>query len=80
MATFFPYPAEMREARTPPDPPPITTRSYSSSSLASELRVRDRLVLARVDKARSGAKAEDLMGARVNMRARELMSFIVGIF
>jgi hypothetical protein len=26
-ATLAPYPADIRDARTPPDPPPMTTRS-----------------------------------------------------
>ena len=32
MATLAPYPLEIREARTPPDPAPITTKSYVVSS------------------------------------------------
>jgi hypothetical protein len=29
MATFAPCPAAMRAALTPPEPPPMTTKSYS---------------------------------------------------
>ena len=74
MATFLPYPAEIREARTPPDPPPITTRSYSSASASARSPAWE--LTKRVDKARSGTKAADLVGTSAAMRARELINFI----
>src|SRR6185312_7560144 len=37
--TRAPYPAAMRAARTPPEPPPITNRSTSNSAMVSPDRV-----------------------------------------
>src|ERR1700709_2740254 len=37
-ATFAPWPAAMRAARTPPEPPPMTNRSTSKSAICSPKR------------------------------------------